>query len=61
MGMYERTETIEETEIFCDYCGKLMGFIKWFTDMFTPCTKEESEKVINSHKMLCIKCRITNT
>jgi len=61
MGMSELSETIEETELFCDYCGKVMGFIKWFTDISTPSTKEESEKMVNSHRILCSHCRITNT
>jgi len=37
MGMSELSETIEEIEIFCDYCGKSLGFIKWFEDLTVPC------------------------
>jgi len=65
MGITELTETIEEGEIVCDDCGKLIGFIKWFTDMTTACLicskKQTPEEAASTHKMLCIKCRITNT
>ncbi len=65
MGIPELTETIEETEIFCDYCGKLLGFIKWFEDLTRPCPtcnkKQTPQEAAGTHKMLCIDCRSFDT
>jgi len=65
MGMSELSETIEEIEIFCDYCGKSLGFIKWFEDLTVPCPpcckKQTPTEAEGTHKMLCFHCRITNT
>ena len=63
--MSELTETIEEGEIVCDGCGKLIGFIKWFTDMTKPCPicskKQTPEEAASTHKMMCIDCRSVDT
>jgi len=65
MGIPELSETIEESEILCDGCGKLIGFIKWFTDMTTPCPicskKQTPEEATSTHKMMCIDCRSVDT
>jgi len=65
MGIPELTETIEESEIICDGCGISIGFIKWFSDMSTPCpicSKELTpQEAVSSHKMLCNWCRISDT
>jgi len=65
MGIPELIETIEEGEIVCDGCGKLIGFIKWFIDMRTPCLfcskKQTPEEAASTHKMLCIDCRSMDT
>ena len=59
-------ETIEESEIFCDVCGKLLCFIKWYKDMSKPCqicskkpqTRQEASSTL---KMLCVDCRSRET
>ena len=65
MGIPELIETIEEGEIICENCGKLIGFIKWYTDMTTPCLfcskKQTPEEAASTHKMLCINCRSRDT
>jgi len=65
MGIPELVETIEESEIICDDCGVSLGFIKWFTDMSTPCPicneKQTPEEAAMTHKMLCNYCRILDT
>ena len=64
LGIPKLYETIEESEISCDTCGRLIGFIKWFKDMSTPCpvcSEATPKEVVNTHKMLCVKCRIITT
>ena len=64
LGIPKLYETIEESEISCDTCGRLIGFIKWFKDMSNPCpecSKATSKEAVNTHKMLCVKCRIITT
>ena len=65
MKIPELSETIEESEIFCDGCGKVVGFIKWFKDMASSCPtcskKQTPQEAAGTYKMLCIDCRSMET
>jgi len=65
IGNTEPAETVEESQLVCDSCGKLLGVIKWFKDLTTPCPtcsdSQSSQELVTSFKMLCIECRSNDT
>ena len=65
VGLPEAAQTLEESQLDCDSCGKLIGVIKWFKDLSTTCPtcndKQSSQEASESFKMLCIDCRSKDT
>jgi len=54
--------TIEEQEMVCDYCGKILGIIQWKEDMTNskcPICGEEPDG--SELKYVCMGCRGSKT
>lgn len=64
MSQQDERETLEEQEIVCEYCGKKMGFLRWFIDWKIenakcPTCGDTGEE--NEGKYICVDCRNKST